>query len=147
MLSTRIIVILGVVIFLSYFPNLNAADTDLQVLTNLDEILKQYPLEPGVTKAKVTKIEGDCVTILVVQNPVGLELKPHYHNSHAETLYVVKGSGQIFSNDKWVDIKPGSIQYNPISKVNGIRNTGNEPLVFISIFYPALKDPDSHFVK
>lgn len=147
MLSTRIIVILGVVIFLSSLPNLNAADTNSQILTNLEEILKQNPLEPGATKAQITRIEGDCVTIWVVQDPVGLELKPHYHNSHAETIYVVKGSGQIFNNDKWVDIKPGSIQFNPIGKVNGIRNTGNEPLVFISIFYPALKDTDSHYVK
>jgi mannose-6-phosphate isomerase-like protein (cupin superfamily) len=147
MISTRYIVILVAVIFLSSLPNLNAADTNPQVVANLEEILKQNPLEPGATKAQITKIEGDCVTIWVVQDPVGLELQPHYHNSHAETVYVVKGTGQIFSNDKWVDIKPGSIQYNPIGKVNGIRNTGKEPLVFISIFYPALKDIDNHFVK
>ena len=147
MLSTKNLLILVVVIILLSLPNLNAADTNLQIVTNIEEILKQNPLEPGATTAQITRIEGDCVTIWVVQVPVGLELKPHYHNSHAETIYVVKGSGQIFSNDKWVDIKPGSIQYNPIGKVNGIRNTGNEPLVFISIFYPALKDIDSHFVK
>lgn len=147
MLSKRIIVIWGVVIFLSLSTNLNASDKAPQILTNLDEILKQSPLEPGATKAQITRIDGDDVTILVVQNPAGLELKPHFHRTHLETIYVFKGSGQILNNDKWVDIKPGSIQYNPISKVNGIRNTGNEPLVFISIFYPALKDPDSHFVK
>jgi len=147
MLFARNIVIWGVVIILSFLTNITAADKNPQILTNIDEILKQSPLEPGATKAQVTKIEGDDVTILVVQNPVGLELKPHFHRTHLETIYVVKGSEQILNNDKWVDVKPGSIQYNPIGKVNGIRNTGSEPLVLISIFYPALKEIDSHFEK
>lgn len=150
MLSRKNIVILGIVICLfifSFLTNLLAEEKDSQVLTNLEEILKQYPLEPGATKAQVTKIADDSVTILVIQNVMGMELKPHFHKTHSETIYVAKGSGQIFCNDKWVDIKPGSLHHNPMGKVHGIKNTGNEPLVELSIFSPALKEPDRHFVE
>ncbi len=149
MLSTRNLAIWGIVVclfFLSSLTNLNEADTDSQVVTNLEEILKQYPLEPGATKPQITKFEDDSITILVIQNIVGMVLKPHFHKTHSETIYVAKGSGQIFSNDKWVDIKPGSLHHNPIGKVHGIKNTGNEPLVVLSIFSPTLKEPDRHFV-
>jgi len=41
----------------------------------------------------------------------------------------------------------GSLQFRPMGKVLGIKNTGNEPLADISIFSPALKGPDRHFVE
>jgi mannose-6-phosphate isomerase-like protein (cupin superfamily) len=143
----RKIVILSIVICLSFLSSLTYAQDISQVVFNLEEILKANPLEPGATKAQITKFEDDTATVLVIQNVVGMVLKPHYHKSHSETIYVAKGSGQIFSNDKWVDVRPGSLHFNPMGKVHGIKNTGNEPLVVISVFAPALKEPDRHFVE
>jgi mannose-6-phosphate isomerase-like protein (cupin superfamily) len=143
----KIIVILAIAICLSFLSSFTYAQDASQVVMNLEEILKANPLEPGATKAKITKFEDDTATVLVIQNVVGMVLKPHYHKSHSETIYVAKGSGQIFSNDKWVDVKPGSLHFNPMGKVHGIKNTGNEPLVVISVFAPALKEPDRHFVE
>jgi mannose-6-phosphate isomerase-like protein (cupin superfamily) len=146
-ISKRNIVILAIFICLFFLSSLTYAQDISQVVLNLEEILKANPLEPGATNAKITKFEDDTATVLVIQNVVGMVLKPHYHKSHSETIYVVKGSGQIFSNDKWVDVKPGSLHFNPMGKVHGIKNTGNEPLVVISVFAPALKEPDRHFVE
>jgi len=126
---------------------LNAADTTSQVIAHLDEILKENPLKPG-EKAQMIKIaQDDTITLFVVRSTEGFVLKSHIHKTHSETVYVLKGIGQMLINDKWVDIKPGSLHFNPIGKVHSLRNTGNEPLVAISIFTPALKEPDRHFVE
>jgi mannose-6-phosphate isomerase-like protein (cupin superfamily) len=146
-ISKRNIAFLVFFICLSFLSSLTYAQDISQVVFDLEEILKANPLEPGATKAKITKFEDDTATVLVIQNVVGMVLKQHYHKSHSETIYVAKGSGQIFSNDKWVDVKPGSLHFNPVGKIHGIKNTGNEPLVVISIFAPALKEPDRHFVE
>ena len=146
-LSKRNIAILKIFICLFFLSSSTNAQDISQVVSNLDEILKANPLEPGATKAQITKFEDDTATVLVIQNVVGMVLKQHFHKTHSETIYVAKGLGQIFSNDKWVDIKPGTLHFNPMGKVHGIKNTGNEPLVVVSVFAPALKEPDRHFVE
>jgi mannose-6-phosphate isomerase-like protein (cupin superfamily) len=45
-------------------------------------------------------------------------------------------------NDKWIDIKPGTLHFNPMGKVHSTKNNGNEPLVTISIYTPAMREPD-----
>jgi nucleoid DNA-binding protein len=45
-----------------------------------------------------------------------------------------------------VDVKPGTFHFNPINKVHGSKNTGKEHLVLLSIFTPAMKETDRHFV-
>lgn len=145
--SKRNIAILEIFICLFFLAPLTYAQDISQVVSNLEEILKANPLEQGATKAQITKFEDDTATVLVIQNVVGMVLKPHFHKTHSETIYVAKGAGQIFSNDKWVDIKPGTLHFNPMGKVHGIKNTGDEPLVVVSVFAPALKEPDRHFVE
>jgi len=146
-LSKRNIAILEIFICLFFLSSSTYAQDISQVVSNLEEILKANPLEQGATKAQITKFEDDTATVLVIQNVVGMVLKPHFHKTHSETIYVAKGSGQIFSNDKWVGIKPGTLHFNPMGKVHGIKNTGDEPLVVVSVFAPALKEPDRHFVE
>ena len=50
-------------------------------------------------------------------------------------------------NDKWVDIKLGTLHFNPMGKAHHVKNTGNEPAVVIAIYTPAMKEPDSHLVQ
>ena len=50
-------------------------------------------------------------------------------------------------NDKWVDIKPGTLHFNPMGKIHHTKNTGNEEAVVISIYTPAMKEPDFNFVQ
>jgi mannose-6-phosphate isomerase-like protein (cupin superfamily) len=77
----------------------------------------------------------------------GALVKSHFHKTHNETVCVIKGTGQTMINDKWVDIKPGTVHFNPMGKVHATKNTGNEPLVVISIYTPAMKEPDTNFVE
>jgi mannose-6-phosphate isomerase-like protein (cupin superfamily) len=151
MLLRRNITICGIIVFLFIFlatlVPINAADTTEQIINQIDQILKENPLKPD-EKAQTIKIaEDNTVTLLVLRLVEGVEVKNHYHKTHNEIVCVIKGIGQTMVGDKWVDIKPGTVHFNPMGKVHATKNTGNEPLVVISIFTPAIKEPDRHFVQ
>lgn len=151
MLSRRNISICGIVICLFFIlatlTNLNAADTTSQIITHVDEILKQNPLKAGEQVQLINIARDDTITVNVVRIIEGAEAKRHFHKTHDETLCVIKGTGQTMINDQWVDIKPGSVIFNPMTKVHSAKNTGSGELVFISIFTPAMKEVDINFVQ
>jgi len=150
MLSKRNITICGIFVFLFIFlatlASINAADTTSQIISNIEEILNANPLKAGEKVQMIKIAEDDTITLFVIRATEGFFLKPHIHKTHDETVCVIKGTGQMLINDKWGDIKTGSLHFNPIGKVHSLKQTGNEPLVVISIFTPALKEPDRHFV-
>ena len=150
MLLRRNIAICGIVVFLFIFLTtsipINAADTTEQIINQIDQILNENPLKPGEKAQTITIAQDDTISLLVLRVTEGVWVKPHFHKTHDETIYVIKGSGQMLVNDKWVDIKPGSLHFNPMGKIHSVKHTGNEPLVVISIFTPAMKEPDRHFV-
>jgi len=118
-----------------------------QIFSQVDELLEKNPLPAG-KKAQAIKIaEDDTVTILLIRQIEGAGLKPHFHKTHNETLYVIKGAGQLLVNDKWVDLKPGSVHFNPMGKTHASKQIGAEPYVAIAIFTPGMKEPDRQFVE
>lgn len=151
MLSKRNIIICGIVVFLFIFPTtlvpINAADTTEQVVNQIDEILRENPLKPG-EKAQTIKIaEDNTVTLLVLRLVEGVEVKNHYHKTHDEIVFSIKGTGRMMVGEKWVDIKPGTLHFNPAGKAHAVNNTGKEPMVVISIFTPAMKEPDRYSIE
>jgi mannose-6-phosphate isomerase-like protein (cupin superfamily) len=151
MLSKRNISICGIVGFLFLLfvclASVNVVNAGEQILTHIEEILKANPLKADEKIQFITIAQDDTISLLVVRLTEGFGVKRHIHKTHDETLYVIKGTAQLYINDKWVDIKLGSLHFNPMGNVHTIKNTGNEPLVVISIFTPALKEPDRHFVE
>ncbi len=151
MLSKRNISICGIgfclFFFLATLANLNAADTTSQIITHIDEILTQNPLKAGEKAQTITIAQDDTISLLVLRATEGVVIKSHLHKTHDETVYVIKGTAQMFINGKWIDVKPGSLHFNPMGKAHSTKVTGNEPLVVISIFTPAMKEPDRHFLE
>jgi len=149
MLSKRTISIFGIVVCFFFFSltTIRAADTTSQVIGYIDEILKENPLPPGEKAQTITIAQDNTISLLVLRAVEGVVIKSHLHKTHDETVYVIKGTGQMLVNDKWVDIKPGTLHFNPMGKVHSTKVTGNEPLVVISIFTPAMKELDRHFVQ
>ena len=134
-------------LFLATLTLSNAADTTSQIVTHADQILKENPLKAGEEVQLITIAQDDTITVIVGRIIEGAEVKPHFHKTHDETVYVIRGTGQWMINDKWVDIKPGSIHFNPMTKVHSTKNTGSGELVFFSIFTPGMKEVDRNFVQ
>lgn len=151
MLSKRNISICGIVGFLFLLfvclASVNVVNAGEQILTQIEEILKANPLKADEKAQTITIAQDDTISLLVLRLAKGVGVKRHIHETHDETIYVIKGTAQLYINDKWVDIKPGSLHFNPMGNVHTIKNTGNEPLVIISIFTPAMKVTDRHFVE
>jgi mannose-6-phosphate isomerase-like protein (cupin superfamily) len=124
-----------------------AANTTDQILTQVDDILNANPLKEGEKIQIINVAQDDTVSCLLIRFTEGSEIKPHFHKTHDETVYVIKGSGQMLVNDKWIDVKPGMVHFNPMNRVHSTRNTGKEPLVILSIFTPCMKEPDRNFVE
>lgn len=141
------VVVMLVFIFPAISAPISAAETTEQILKSVDEILKENPVKPGQKVQTIKVAENDTITVTVIRALERASAKKHVHKNHDETLYFVKGTGQLFIRDKWVDVKPGSIHFNPAGKVHTVRNTGQEPLVVISIFAPGMKVTDRHFVE
>lgn len=151
MLLTRSIAILGIILFLfASFATLapaNGADTTWQIMTHIDKVLKENPLPAGEKSQLIKIAEDDTISVFVVRMMPGAKLGPHYHEEHDEIEYVIRGTAQLLVNDKWVDIKPGSIHFNPMRKVHAARNNGNQPLIVLIAFTPAMKVTDRHFLE
>ncbi|MGA2937263.1 MAG: cupin domain-containing protein [Syntrophobacteraceae bacterium] len=124
-----------------------AANTADQILTQVDDILNANPLKADEKIQMINIAQDDTVTFFLIRFAEGAEVKPHFHKTHDETVYVIKGSGQMLVNDKWIDVKPGTVHFNPMNKVHSTRNTGKDPLVVFSIFTPSMKEPDRNFVE
>lgn len=151
MLSKRSICICGILgclfLFSIALTPVNAADTTEQIIKQIDDILKENPLKPG-EKAQTIKIaEDNTATVLVLRLLEGVEVKSHFHKTHDEIVVFIKGRGQTTIGDKTMDMKPGTIHFNPMGKVHATKNIGNEPLVVISIFTPAMRELDRQFVQ
>jgi mannose-6-phosphate isomerase-like protein (cupin superfamily) len=123
-----------------------AANTTEQILTQIDDILKENPMSPKDKVQMINVAQDDTITINVARLTEGVEIKPHLHKTHDEMVYVLKGSGQMFINGKWIDVKPGTFHFNPMNKVHATKNTGKEHLVIFSIFTPSMKEMDRYFV-
>lgn len=152
MSSNKDISIWGIVaclfFLLSPSTNVNAAETTTPIITDIEEILKANPIEAGKNVRLITIAETEAVTVYVVSSIEGFFLKPHIHKTHDETVYVIRGKGQMLINDKWVDIQPGSVHFNPMGKVHAVKHAGGvEQLVGLSVFTPAMKETDRHFVQ
>jgi quercetin dioxygenase-like cupin family protein len=151
MLSKRNISICGMVgcllLSLAISVPIYAADTTDQILTHYEEIFKANPLKPGEAVQMIKVAEDNTITFYVARIIEGAEVKPHFHKTHNETVYVIKGTGRQMVNDKWFDIQPGSVHFNPMTKVHSTKNTGSGELVIISIFTPAMKEMDRNFVQ
>ena len=118
-----------------------------QIIAQIDEILKDNPVPAGEKSRAVKLVDDDAISIIVSCMLEGAELNHHFHKTHAETEVFIRGTGQLFVGDRWVEVKAGSLHYNPAHAVHAIRNTGAEPLVVLVVFTPGMKETDRHFTE
>jgi len=77
----------------------------------------------------------------------GAEIE-HDRKPRDETVCACKGTGKMLINGEWVDVVgPGSVHFNPMTKIHATKNAGKDRLVVVSIFTPAMKDRDRIVVR
>jgi len=67
----------------------------------------------------------------------GMEPHPPHQHPEEEIMVVTEGTGDILVGGKHVQVGPGAMMYCESNRLHGIRNTGQQPLLFY--YYKWLK--------
>jgi len=70
--------------------------------------------------------------------PVAGELDVHVHETQEQIYYVISGSGLLEFGDQKYVVGPGYTMFAPPGVPHGLRNTGDEDLVFVVVTTPLL---------
>ena len=63
----------------------------------------------------------------------GAEVGYHIHDTDAEVYYILSGVGEYCDGVATYRVEAGDVSYTPRGEGHGIKNVGNEPLVFIAL--------------
>ena len=63
----------------------------------------------------------------------GQGFEPHKHPLSEEVLVVVRGKGQIYLKDRWLDVEEGDVVYAPPGVLHGTRNPSSNTEVFVTL--------------
>ena len=69
----------------------------------------------------------------LVQVKPGEEVEYHMHAGESETFFILSGRGIYNDNGNTVEAVPGMVTFTPSGEGHGIKNTGDEMLVFIAL--------------
>ncbi len=62
--------------------------------------------------------------------------RPHIHDAHDETFYVVSGEMTLTTEDGDTVLHPGDVAHAPRGSVHGFANDGTEPLTALCLYTP-----------
>ena len=144
MRSKRTISVCTTLAFLlcAFVPFGCAAETASQALVNYTDLLKANPMPPGEKVQGIKIAEDDTETVNLARFAPGVDVKPHLHKTHTETLYVIEGTGVLVMDGKTFEMKPGSIIVIPMNKVHAAKITGSSDCIALQVLTPAMKEPD-----
>lgn len=104
---------------------------------------------PGRVWVKLVGPEdGGCQNMVlgVVTFPPGADPGSHTHEREEEIIYVIAGSGETKAGGRIFPLEPGVAVYTEPGLEHGVKNTGTEPLILISVFSPPVR-PGSYDKK
>ena len=78
-------------------------------------------------------IKGKIKQFSYVELDEGEEVPFHVHEGEFESYYIISGKGLYLDHDKEVEVLPGTVTFTPSGKGHGLKNTGEEELVFIAL--------------
>jgi mannose-6-phosphate isomerase-like protein (cupin superfamily) len=77
-----------------------------------------------------------AMTITRVTMDPGAISKPHAHAQSEQIWIVEAGSGVLLGQEKRSELKAGDVIRTPAGEVHGIENTGDGPLIYLSVTTP-----------
>lgn len=73
-----------------------------------------------------------CLVSQVELDP-GAEIAEHTHDRSEEIYWILSGSGVFRDDGREVPANPGDLVLTRMGHSHGLRNTGQEPLVFLAV--------------
>jgi quercetin dioxygenase-like cupin family protein len=104
--------------------------------------LDNNPLKEGTVPIRLFA-QGEHLTVNLV-TPTE-PLKAHYHETHEETVYLVRGRGLLRLGAETKQMNAGDLAHIPKRLIHGFTPEGKDCLA-ISIFGPAFDGKDRIFV-
>lgn len=118
---------------------------EADVLLQVKDLLADNPPPEGEDILLTKAFQHPNVNCNLVQ--LQGQLKPHYHESHDEVIYVMSGQGQQLVKGEWTEVTPGMVMFFPAKSVHATRPDPDNPLVFLSLFVPGMEEIDRVFVE
>ena len=121
--------------------------TSEQIFSTVDEVLQANPMRPGEVAQIIKLVERQTVNMTIVRVTEGAEFKLRLNKANEETIYVLRGEGQMLVNEKWVsgrksvEVRAGSIYFNPMTNVMAVKNAGSGELVILFLSFRAERIP------
>jgi quercetin dioxygenase-like cupin family protein len=114
---------------------------DYDTKMNTDRIFKSsqflQPTDEEPIRSVVTESKNAAVVAWYIKP--GQEIAAHIHPSGQDTWTILKGKGDYYLDQIGTTktIVTGDVVIAPVGCVHGVLNSGDEPLVFISVVSPA----------
>ncbi len=109
------------------------------MIRRADEIAKNGKPDPdkdSLTIFKLNTFENQPEKLrtyaLATVEPGG-EVDFHIHEGECEYYYILSGIAEYSDNGKIVEVTAGDLTFTPSGKGHGIKNIGNEPLIFFPL--------------
>lgn len=101
--------------------------------------LAELQFSPTAFLFEGAKQAGTDASIFVVRTPPGGGVDLHTH-PYPETFVLLEGSGRWTAGDTVVDLEPDHVLVVPAETPHGFRNTGDRPLLVVSVHEAGMLD-------
>lgn len=81
-------------------------------------------------------LECDDAVVKCLHIDPGQQAKPHIHKGTVDIMVIVQGHGTATVDGQERDVGPGDVILNPRGTLHGIRNDGNERIVWLVVQSP-----------
>lgn len=126
-------------------PVMWSAGEDEGGIVYIFDVLQKEKVDPGQAFRSIPLLRGpNCSFNLAQLNTV---VKNHYHKSHDEVVYLVRGNGLVTIAGKDYQVSPGYAYLVPQGTIHRFVNLGPDPAVVLSIFSPVFDGKDRIFVE
>ena len=123
----------------NYSIYLNRGDQMAIYYSGKEMMFQNHPMFKGVEIAKLAgRDDGSPVGSSILKIGNGTEIPVHIHEQSIDSIFCVKGSGEIFRDGKWQPLRQGDYCLVPAGEEHGVRNSSGELLELFIIHCPPL---------
>ena len=87
----------------------------------------------GEKEFRKRALETGDNTIMLGRLIPGASLGVHTHETESETIYYLSGTGEMYYDGAVEEARPGLCHHCPKGHTHGLKNTGDEDLVFFAV--------------